>query len=275
MKHVRHLDLIVFLGLLLPVLSALPACNTQEIGPNQTLRDNHLVPNAIQGIALIDLARPEDTYADVLADGGATVSCSFQVDKKTVVNSDGEMFTAPLGTSFTVGNFEGGLHHFAVIQVGGATLFEGDGQITAGAVTHLYVFGTLGALQGRFVTHPVTPAADTVHISAINLVRAGAVDIEVVSCAGRGMCTPVSPPVALGEIFERDFPGAPLPYGALSLSTDGVGFGYREVASAALPEPPIQTLIAEWQPGLQTAQANLVAAPEYLLADGTCPLAGD
>ena len=114
------------------------------------------------------------------------------------------------------------------------------------------------------------PPGDSAHISAINLVRSG-VEIELVSCASATTCTPVSPPLALGDTFDADFPGSGLSDGGSSLSTSGVGFGYRQVASPSLPTPPILPVMRGYPIPLGQG-ANYAVAPEYLMPDGTCPL---
>ena len=85
---------------------------------------------------------------------------------------------------------------------GGATLFAADGAILAGSDTRLYLFGPVGAVEGRFVSYPKLTVPGTLHVSAINLVRGGP-GIEVVSCQGGDSCAPVSPSLADGEIRRR------------------------------------------------------------------------
>jgi hypothetical protein len=275
MNSPRRLDLIVFLGLGLSALAALPACSTKDISPDEVLRDNNLQPGPNQGSVLIVFAPLNATYSDYLAEPNPSLFLLL-VDGKKLVDSDGELFTVPSGEEYSAGNYEAGVHHFAMTEVGGGTVFEGEGQVTSGALTRLYVFGPLDALQGRFVSYPLETPASSVRISAINMVRSGGVQIEIVSCADATTCTPVSPPLALGDTFDADLPTSGLAdvgvYGS-SLSADGVGIGYREVATPLLPVPPILPMLAAtsglWQepPGL-----NFVAAPEFLLADGTNPI---
>jgi hypothetical protein len=200
--------------------------------------------------------------------------CFVLVDGKKVVDSDGLLFAAPPGNEFFVGNYEAGLHHFEVAAVGGATLFAGDGQIASGAMTTLYLFGALDALQGRFVSYPLVPPGDSAHISAINLVRSGGVEIEIVSCASATTCTPVSPALALGDTFDADFPVSGLSFGDSLLSPSGVGFGYRQVASSSLPTPPILP-VTQGYPIPLGQGPNYAAAPEYMMPDGTCSQAAN
>ncbi|HSY39441.1 MAG TPA: hypothetical protein VLA79_07930, partial [Polyangia bacterium] len=240
------------------------------------LRDNNLQPGPNQGSVLIVSAPLSATYSDYLEDPVPSLFLLL-VDGKKLVDSDGGLYTVPAGSEYSAGNYDAGVHHFAMTEVGGGTVFEGDGLVTSGALTRLYVFGPLDALQGRFVSYPLEVPAGTQHISAINLVRSDGVQIEVVSCADATTCTPVSPPLALGNTFDADFPASgPADAGVhgSSLSADGVGFGYREVATSLLPAPPVLPMLAA-ESGLWHEQPGLrfVAAPEFLLADGTNPTA--
>jgi hypothetical protein len=275
MNSPRRLDRIVFLGLGLSALAALPACGTKDISPDEVLRDNNLQPGVDQGSVLLVFAPLEATYAEYLANQTPPVSCVFLIDGKKLVDSDGQLAPVyPLpGPGLGAGNYQAGVHHFAITKMDGGTLFEGDGLVTSGALTRLYVFGSLDALQGRFVSYPLEPAAGIQHVSAINLVRSGGVQIEVVSCAGATTCTPVSPQLALGDSFDADFPASASAnagvYGT-SLSAGGVGFGYRQVATPSVPAPPILPLMSSYS-GLWDEPPGLkfVGAPEFLLADGS------
>ena len=94
-------------------------------------------------------------------------------------------------------------------------------------------------------------------------------------CADATTCTPVSPPLALGDTFDADFPASGRAdagvYGT-SLSAAGVGFGYREVATSSLPAPPVLPLMQSISIPFPLPDPPIyVAAPEFLLADGTYP----
>jgi hypothetical protein len=277
MNRPRRLKPILFVGLALLTLSALPACGTKNVSADTVLRDNNLLPGPNQGSVLLVFAPLNATYAEYLAGDDPGVPCIFLIDGKKLVDSDGEVqliYPEP-GAGLGAGNSEAGVHHFAITQMDGGTVFEGDGLVTSGALTRLYVFGPLNALQGRFVSYPLETPAGSAHISAINLVRSGGVQIEVVSCTDATTCAPVSPPLALGDTFDADFPASgPADAGVhgSSLSADGVGFGYREVATALLPAPPILPLLTA-ESGLwhELPGVRFVAAPEFLLADGTNP----
>ena len=259
MNRPQRLNSIVFLGLGLSTLASLPACGTKDVSSDKVLRDNNLQPGPNQGSVLIVFAPLNATYDEYPAD--PTPLFLLLVDGKKLVDSDGELYALPAGNEYSAGDYDAGVHHFAMTEVGGGTVFEGDGLVTSGALTRLYVFGPLGALQGRFVSYPLEVPAGTQHISAINLVRSGGVQIEVVSCTDATTCTPVSPQLALGDTFDADFPASgPADAGMQwsSLSADGVGFGYREVATTLLPSPPILPMSA--------ALSGLVIA--YLLGIG-------
>ena len=276
MNRPRRVNPVVFLGLSLSAVAALPACGTKDISSDTVLRDNNLQPGPNQGSVLIVFAPLNATYSDYLAEPNPNLFLLL-VDGKKLVDSDGESYAIPAGNEYSAGNYDAGIHHFAMTEVGGGTVFEGDGQVTSGALTRLYLFGPLDALQGRFVSYPLETPAGSAHITAINLVRSGEIQIEVVSCTGVNNCTPVSPHLALGDTFDADLPNSGPADGGVygsSLSADGVGFGYREVATPSLPAPPTLPMLSAssdlWHeaPGIR-----FVAAPEFLQADGTNPTA--
>ena len=280
MNRPRRLDPVVFLGLALSALAALPACSTKDISPDEVLRDNNLLPGPEQGSVLLVFAPLDATWAEALAGDTPSVQCVFLIDGKKLLNSDGEVGLIYPSTDGDTGAgiFEAGVHHFAITKMDGRTVFEGDGLVTSGALARLYVFGPPDALKGRFVSYPLEPLAGTQHISAINLVRSGGVQIEVVSCADATTCTPVSPPLALGDTFDADFlASGPALLGVqdTSLSADGIGFGYRQVATRSLPTPPILPLVAAYSGLWDEPPGAFVAAPEYMLADGSSPAFAD
>jgi hypothetical protein len=274
MNRPRHFDPLGFLGLALAALAALPACGTKDVSTDQVLRDNSLQPDANQGSVLIVFAPPDETYDQYLADPNPGGLSFFLVDGKQVVDSDDELFTAAPGAEFIAGNYEPGLHHFAINEVGGKTIFAGDGQITSGSLTRLYLYGPLNALQGRFVSYSFRPPAGQEHVSAINLVRSGGVEIEVVGCTDATTCTPISPPLAFGDTFDADLSASGLSAYGTSFSTTRLWLGYRQVATLSLPAPPVLPVMEGY--GIPFPNPPIyIAAPEYLLADGTSPLSAD
>ena len=102
--------------------------------------------------------------------------------------------------------FPAGRHHFESERaVGGSTAFAGDGEIAAGTTTELYLFGPAGAVQGRFVSYPSVVAAGD---GARQPRQPGSHRPEPRGGGlhGDSQCTPLSPPLALGETFAGDFP---------------------------------------------------------------------
>jgi hypothetical protein len=213
------------------------------------------------------LSRPIYTHYRVFMDGS----------QMAWPNTDGHGTSQPVvlgeGGSVSAGYVPAGRHHFAIAEAGGgATIFAGDGDIPAGSLTRLYLFGPSGALQGRFVSHRELPPPGMLHVSAMNLMRDGR-RIEVVSCADPTDCVSLSPPLALGESFDADFAAAPLEMPDASVPDDrlagGAGLSYRAVPTDALPVPWLQPLIRgiTLHPSIGTP-ANLVAAPNHMDADG-------
>jgi hypothetical protein len=100
---------------------------------------------------------------------------------------------------------------------------------------------------------------------AINLMRSGQT-IEVVSCTDASTCAPISPALALGDVFETDVP-VPAGAGTTDSRTDtGAGIGYRLPPSAALPAPPVVSLHLTGSAGapVYPAPLNFLAAPIFM-----------
>ena len=80
----------------------------------------------------------------------------------------------------------------------------------------------------------------------------------------------LSPPLALGESFDADFPGGPSPEGQnlqYALST-GERIGLRQVPTTRLTAPPVQLIYPGIDLQPRTPPANLVAAPTYMSEEG-------
>lgn len=252
-------------------LSLLPACGTEEVNPGQTILD--LSPtDPSQGGLLIVVAPTAETAAEA-AQTTDEPSYHVLVDGKELMYDDPvQPIVVGGGGAFSAG-FYTGMHHFELAATDSPTVFAVDGVIASGALTRLYVFGPRDGLQARLVTYPFAPPAGQEHLSAINLVRAGGVQIEVVSCTDATTCTPLSPPLALGDTFDADVPSGPGGDGGnFSRSDGGDGYGYRQVATAALPTPPVLSMMAGF--GLGSSEPNappaaFIAAPIYMSSDGT------
>jgi hypothetical protein len=110
------------------------------------------------------------------------------------------------------------------------------------------------------------------HITLVNLVRTGQ-KLEVVRCTDAATCTPISPALALGDVFDAEVPAdarddcayplySIVPCFPASLTAGGGGIGYRVVPSAALPNPPVLAL------GSSAPPAVNVVVPLYFSDEG-------
>jgi len=266
------------LGLCLgAVLLAFPACGTEEIATPITYAGTE--PGPDRGELWIISAPSADSYEEDQAQALARPFQSYgvfvdgrQLAFKSVVDgSPLPVSVGETGGASGAGYLPAGPHHFAIAAAGGSpVIFAGDAEILPGSMTRLYVFGPIGARQGRFVSYPSVPAPGTLHVSLINLVRLGP-GIEVVSCADAAPCAPLSPPLALGAHFDADFASGGWD-GTSYLLASGASIGYRQIATAALPAPPVQPLysILDGAPAKtdMPVSANAVAAPIYMSAEG-------
>jgi hypothetical protein len=280
MTHAPRFDRIAFhCATLLISLAALtlPACGTEE------LRADHVVvtympTDPTAGGLLVALAPSAATYDQLQADSRANKTDAWYhllIDGKELVFDEAGSFRAVVvarGGTFGGGFHAAGAHHFAFVAPGGSTAVETDGVIATGAVNRLYLFGRADELQTRFISYPIAPPPGDQHIHAINLVREGGTRIEIVDCVDATTCTPVSPPLALGDTFDADLPiRATSDGGSSSLSAGGAGYGYRQVPTAALPTPPVLSLWGAESPVTTEpgVPAVWLAAPIYMASDGT------
>jgi hypothetical protein len=224
-------------------LLALAACSTQDIAPSQVvIADYQAGPGPDRGRVVVALSPTGDsnqTQYHVLLDDDLVADSREDV---------WDPFTVTPGGEIGIGYLESGPHHFTIVAPGAAPIFEGDGQIPGGGAVRLYLYGPLAALQGRFVSVPDAASAGNEHVTVVNLMSSGQ-SIEVVSCTNANSCTPISPALSLGELFDAEVPavisnGCPpdaAPFAdclPLSLSAEGAGIGYRLVPSYSLPDPP-------------------------------------
>jgi hypothetical protein len=253
------------------------ACSTQQISADPVLIPE-TTPSADHGALQIGVAPREATFEEQQADA-TNANAFFHVflDGQQLVWSyefEGSLqpFVVGEGGTAGIGYLPAGSHHFEIRAPGrGSILFAGDGEIAAGSMTELYLFGPAGAVEGRFVSYPTVAAAGTAHVVLINLIRSGQ-SLEAVKCVDTSHCTPLSPPVALGDTFESDFPidaTQDWPNGRFIVS-NGAALGYRQVPTAAVSDPPVLPLsygvaLVEGSPA---AGATLVAAPIYMSSRG-------
>jgi hypothetical protein len=268
---------------------AVPACGTQEVRPHPVTYVD-VDPGPDRGGLMIVFASTAATFEEDQARGLSNPSLTSYhlfMDGSQLAFPDVDGYGTSYPITFLEGNHAGagyvaaGTHHFAIAEAGGgATIFAGDADIPTGSVTRLYLFGPSGALQARFVSHPEIPPPGMLHVSAMNLVRSGA-HIEVVSCSGATVagtgtdCLSLSPPLALGESFDADFAAAVVPEpsarGLDDRLADGAGVYFRAVPTAAAPAPPAQPFFrgVHLSGSIPAPPANLVAAPNYMAADGS------
>lgn len=234
---------------------------------------------ADQGGVLVAYSPTQPTLAGELAHlttdaGGTPISVWIDGRPAMLQHDSGHLapFTVVEGGISACGYLDAGPHHLAVAAPGhSAPIFEGDAEVPSGGTMRLFLFGALEALQGRFVPTPDRPAAGNEHLTVINLVRTGQ-SLEVVTCAGAASCTPLSDPLALGDVFDLEVP-APVEHPTSTLTADGAGIGYRVVPSEALPAPPVMAL-DQGQLTMSDAEeaspspAVFVVAPIYISDDG-------
>jgi hypothetical protein len=269
---------LLFLGTSVVVLLALPACSTREIGANPaTVVD--WMPGPDRSGLLITLTPREETFEEAQAGGTDATFFYVFVDGSQLATRDSDSIrplVAYEGATVGMGQIAAGSHHFEIKAAGGGpTLFAGDAELPPASETNLFLFGPAGAVQGRFVPYPSTLPPGTIHVSLVNLVRRGP-GIELVSCLDVGQCVPASAPLALGEVLVAEFPGEAFADGRTPGYTLAAGgwLGFRQVPSAALPDPPVQMirLSGAQYPDLQAPapplSGNLLAAPIFMSPEG-------
>jgi hypothetical protein len=188
------------------------------------------------------------------------------IDGRRALLDGGDGHPSPVtvaeGARSARGYLEAGPHHFALMTSAAVPAFEGDAQVPSGGTIRLFVFGPLEALQGRFVSTPDEPASGNEHVTVVNLLRTGQA-VEVVTCTGPRACTPVSSALGLGDLFDTEVP-LPADGAAVTMTSDGVGIGYRAQPSPSMPAPPVLALGR----GPNGAPAVFVAAPVYMSDEG-------
>lgn len=256
-------------------LLALPACGTEELAP-RPLAIAAGTPSADSGYFMVFFAPPDATFeqwqARIASHHNLTPYHVFMDGKQLAYELEGRArpFVMIEGSFSGVGYYAAGPHHFEVAAAGGGpTIFAGDGVFSPGSTARLYIFGDRAPLQGRVVSYPAVPAPGTLHASVTNLVRSG-LSLEVVSCMGADPCASLSPPLAYGQTFEAAFAAGSSGETRYQLAS-GATLGWRQIATAAVPAPPVQPLLGAftfepYDPTLPPA--NLAAAPFFLSSEG-------
>ena len=268
-------------------LLALAACGTEEIPGNRLVPSDQGGPD--KGGVLVGFSPTEDTYeaAAKAMTTPARTQYVLWVDGKVVVEAGGD---API-TMFAGGNpswvyyLEAGAHHFEIAAPGQAPVFQGDGQVPGGGTANLFLYGPLDRVKGVLVPTPLVPSAGNEHVTVVNLMRSGQT-LEVVTCNDATTCTPISPALALGDVFDTEVPAVfddcdPASPASIagtwsgggcftSRMTTGAGIGYRLVPTASLPNPPVNALTWGVSDSLLTGPRPpiFVAAPIFMTAEG-------
>lgn len=267
-------------------LLALAGCNTDQVPGPFLIAGGQ--PGPDRGGLVVAFAPPENTYGAAEQNTGNVYQTAYYVLVDGEVVSIGGSY--PL-TVFAGGNpiwayyLDAGPHHFTVTAgPDQKPVFEGDGQVPGGGTAHLFLYGPLDHVTGVFVSVPSAPASGDEHITVVNLTRGGQ-PLEVVTCSDRTTCTPISSPLALGDVFQTEVPAvvddcdpsssASVPGSwstggcFTSITAQGAGIGYRVVATSTLPTPPVNAatwgvdgLVADPRPPI------FVAAPVFVDAAG-------
>jgi hypothetical protein len=272
------------LSLACPLL-ALAACGTEDIQGHYLVPSDQAGPD--KGGVLVAFSPTEDTY-------DAATHTTDPSGTKYHLFVDGEIVAEPGGyqpfTTFVGGNpnwvyyLGAGAHHFAIAASGQAPVFEGDGQIPGGGTANLFLYGPLDRVRGVIAPTPLRPSAGNEHVTVVNLMRSGQT-VEVVTCNDGATCTPISPALSLGDVFDAELPAVfddcdPASPSSIpgnwsdggcftSRTTRGAGVGYRLVPTAALPDPPVNALT--W--GISDLSSSprpqiFVAAPVFMNEQG-------
>ena len=144
----------------------------------------------------------------------------------------------------------------------GPTVFAGDGEIPAGSMAQLYLFGPPGAVQGRFVSYPASVAPGTIarrpdqpgpqrseHRGG-GLHGHGREPLRAFVVANRDWGR--SSPATFADATVPDPGSGPTRQYVLS---NGAALGYRQVPTPAVPIPPVQPVThlagrSSWTPGM-------------------------
>jgi hypothetical protein len=263
-----------FLGL--AALLACGACSTEEIGPGRRMIVQG-VPGPEQGAMLIALAPTSETRDEQISRQAAISYAEYHIFVDGIQVAEESLYPVTLfeGSTAGLGYLPAGPHHFEIRPAdSGTPAFAADTEIAPDSMTRLYLFGPQDDLQGRFLSSPSLPPPGMVHVSLINLIRGGA-RIEVVSCPDPSACVAVSPPLALGESFDGDFPegDSQNPDRGWYVDSTSAGIGCRLIPTTALPAPPVQPMLRSFSYvyngyGAPLNPASFERAPAYVSAAG-------
>jgi hypothetical protein len=273
------------------LLLSLGACSTQLIGPDNAVM-MYDQPGPGQGAFLAAYASTSASYQEDQTRrrsiNGDLPLYNIMMDGKLLAREEGVAGTTvpqllPISLSewgiAGGGYVDGGSHHFAMLVPGKAPIYQGDGESMPEGMLRLFVFGAADAQQGRFVFVPNAPSPGNEHITVINLMRSGQA-IEVVSCTDATTCTPTSPALGLGDLFQTEVPAVVSVDGFASLTATGAGIGYRFVPSASFPNPPVNALYvgplgaANRVPGSNDPPGEIFVAAPFFMSDQGQILAG-
>ena len=267
-------------------LVALTACGTEEIRGHVLLASYQDAPD--RGGVVLAIAPPE--YTDQPTEGqirnlGGTQYHLF-ADGNAVCGPDGLPVTTQTGGVTWTYYLPAGPRHFAIAESGQPPILEGDGQIPGGGTANLFLYGPLDHEKAVFVPTPMIPAAGNEHITVANLLRSGQT-LEVVTCTDATTCTPMSLPLAEGDVFDAEVPalfddcdrssfsnvGSWSSGGCFTSRTrKGAGIGYRLVPTASLPDPPVNAVtwgMTDLKGDSSNPRAPIfVAAPAFMTEQG-------
>jgi len=257
------------------VLCALAACSTQEIPGGLVTHREQSSPT--QAALLIQTCPDPDDIPYVTTNsfppGYQRVDYHAFIDGRLLVYENFDLqATSTVSDAARAGDVASGPHHFEIADArGGPPLFAGDAVMPAGTLTRLYLFGQRDAPQGLFVTYALAPPAGSMHVNVTNLAIDGHA-IEVVSCEDLTRCTPISSPLAVGETFDASLLLTGFEDYNFSRSAAGGGVGFRQVPSAALPDPPIMAMYRDAGTPDIGAAVNFAQVVMLMNPDGTSTL---
>lgn len=259
-------------------LFGVSACATKDIDPDEAVV---AAPQPGPDVGMLSIVFPPtaETYAAEQARVAANptgTAYDVWMDGQIMMSDDGDGHLRPFAvgeglTATTGGYYKGGPHHFTVAAAGGAPIFDAEGEIAAGGITNLFLFGPLESLQGQFIDTSTPTGPDTAQVIVFNLMRSGQA-IEPVQCTDATTCTPLHEPLAGGEFFAAELPAAGLTHANQTLGDDGAGYGFRTLPTASVPNPPVHTLRRWFSPPNAANALVFLGAPIYMSDEGAAQM---